>query len=139
VSVVKNKAILRRIIEEVWNKGDMSLINEHISHDFFYKSPFEEYSGRDAYQQMAAGFRAIFPDFHTVIDDIVGEGEKLAIHVTETGTMKGELMGIPPTGRKFNITVAYFYRFADGKIAEVLAFGDTLTFFQQLGVSPPGG
>jgi predicted ester cyclase len=87
---------------------------------------------------MAVGFRAIFPDFHIVIDDIIGEGDKLAVHFTETGTMKGELMGIPPTGKKFNITVAYFYRFVDGKVAEVLAFGDTLSLYQQLGVRPPG-
>jgi predicted ester cyclase len=125
VSTEKNKAILR-------------LINEHISHGFFYKSPFEEYSGRDGYHKMAVGFRDIFPDFHISIDDIIGEGDKLAIRFTETGTMKGELMGIPPTGRKFSITVAYFYRFVNGKVAEVLAFGDTLTFYQQLGVSPPG-
>jgi predicted ester cyclase len=86
---------------------------------------------------MAMEFRGIFPDLYMNIVDVICEGDKMAIRLEETGTMKGELKGIQPTGKRMNITTAYFYRFVDGKTAEVLSFGDTLTFYQQLGIPIP--
>ncbi len=77
-----------------------------------------------------------FPDIHLTIDDMVAEGDKVAVRITMTGTHKGEFMGIPPTNKKVTIWAINIYRIAGGKIVEELGKADTLGLMQQLGVVP---
>ncbi len=86
---------------------------------------------------MVAMERKAFPDLHMEIDDMIAEGDKMAVRYTYTGTFKGDFMGIPPTGKKFNMPHAMFYRFKDGKQAEVAMFLDMLSWYRQLGVPIP--
>ena len=83
--------------------------------------------------------RNAFPDYHSTIDDMVAEGDTVAIRFTIRGTFNGEMMGMAPTGRQINMPEAYFFRFEGGKVVATLGFRDSLTMFQQLGVSPPTG
>jgi len=138
MSVEKNKAAVRTVVEEIWNKGNLDVIDKHISHNFIYQGLLGEYRGTDGFRQMVKDARAIFPDIHYTIDEMFGEGDKLAVQYTMTGTMKGAMMSIPPTGKQIKATVAFFYRFEDGKEAEALPFSDSLTMFQQLGIPFPG-
>ncbi len=140
MSTEENKAVIRRVFEEVLNKGDLSLIPELIAPDYVYHSPLVggEFKGPEGFRQMVTMFRNAFPDLHCTIEDMVAEGDKLAIHVTLRGTFKGKFGDIAPTGKQFNMTSAYFYRMAGGKEVEALPFMDMLTWFQQLGISPPG-
>ncbi len=140
MSVEENKAVVRRHVEELFNKGDLSVADEIISADYVYHSPLGmEFKGPEGVKQMVAMARDAFPDIHFTIDDMVAEGDVVAVRYTYTGTHKGEYMGIAPTGKKINLTTAIFYRFVDGKEVEALSYGDTLALFQQLGVSPPAG
>jgi steroid delta-isomerase-like uncharacterized protein len=82
--------------------------------------------------------RKALPDIHYTIEDMVAEGDKVAVRYVMTATHKGEFMGIPATGKKIKLTQAFFYRFKDGKEVEALAYMDNLSLFQQLGVKPPG-
>ncbi len=137
MSVEKNKATLRRVAEEVFNKGNLSIIPELIASDYIYHSPLGDYKGPEGFKQMVVETRTAFPDFHMKIDDMVAEGEKMAVRLTMTATHKGEYMGVPPTGKKINFTAAYFYRYKDGKEVEALPFMDMLTFYRQLGIPVP--
>jgi steroid delta-isomerase-like uncharacterized protein len=140
MSTEENKATLRsKHIEELFNKGNLSVADEIISADYVYHSPLGiEFKGPEGVKQMVSTARNAFPDLHFIIDDMVAEGDKVAVRYTYTGTHKGEYMGIAPTGKKINLIMAVFYRFVDGKEVEALSYSDMLALYQQLGVSPPG-
>lgn len=139
MSVEENKATIRRVFEEVLNKGNLEIIPELIAPDYLYHSPLGvEAKGPEGFKEMVIMFRTAFPDFHATIDDMVGEGDTLAVRLSFRGTFKGKFGDLEPTGKQINITSAYFYRFAGGKEVEALAFMDMLAFYQQLGISPPG-
>ena len=140
MSVEENKAILRyKHVDELFNKGNLSIADEIISPDYIYHSPFGvEFKGPEGLKQMVSGGLDAFPDLHFTIDDMIAEGDWVAVRYSYTGTHKGEFMGIAPTGKKINLTTAIFYRFLNGKEVEALQYGDMLAVYQQLGVSPPG-
>jgi predicted ester cyclase len=68
---------------------------------------------------MIIATRAAFPDIHMKIDDMVAEGDKVAVRLTFRGTFKGKFGDLEPTGKQITVTAAYFYRFKDGKEMEV--------------------
>ena len=134
----ENKACIRIIAEEVFNKGNLAVVDEHIAANWVYLGPAGDYKGTEGFKQMVSGMRTIFPDIHFTVDDMIGEGNKLAVRYTWTGTFKGKFGDIEPTGKQVKVSFAYFYRFEDGKEAEVMGFGDTLSLYQQMDISPPG-
>ena len=136
MSEEENKAVIYRHVE-VLNKGDLSIVDEIISPDYVYHRPTGELNGRDGFKQIVTMVRNAFPDINYTIDDMVAEGDTVAARYTWTGTFKGELMGMAPTGKQFTMTSAYFYRFSDGKEVEATPFIDLLTFYKQLGIPIP--
>jgi len=140
MSAEENKAASRRIMEEVWNKGNLEVVDELIAYNYVARGfPGGEFNGPDGFRQFVIMERTAFPDFHITIDDMVAEGDRVAVRFTLTGTHDGDLMGIAPTGKKVTMTGAAFSRFAGGKEVETLGFSDSLALFQQLGVAPPMG
>ena len=138
MSVEENKACIRLIAEEVFNKGNLEVIDKHVATNWVYIGPIGEYRGTEGFKQMVTLVRTMFPDFHFTVDDIIGEGDKLAVRYIWTGTFKGKFGDIEPTGNQVKMQSAYFYRFEGGKEAEVIPFADTLSLYQQMGISPPG-
>ena len=134
MSVEQNKATLKRLYEEVWNKGNLSLMPEMVSPDYHYG----EYRGLDGYRQVVTMQRNAFPDVRFTIDQVIGEGDWLAYHLTTKGTLKGKLLNIEPTGKEATWKRAFFSQFKEGKLAAAVAVADNLTFYQQIGVKPPG-
>lgn len=139
MSVEKNKAVIRRHVEEVFNKANLSVADEIISPEYVYHGPLGEFKGVDGFKQMVAMARKALPDIHYTLDEMVAEGETVAVRYTMTGTFKGELAGIPPTGKSIKQTQAFFYHFKNGKELAALPFSDMLTFYQQLGIPIPAG
>ncbi len=133
MSASKNKVALRRIYEEVFNKGNLAIISELIAKNFIFNSPFGRYTGQDGFKQMITMTRAAIPDIHFKVDDIVAEGDKVAVCLSIRGTFKGKLGDFTPTGKQFNLTAAYFYRFKDGKEAEVVPV-DPHALYRALGI-----
>jgi steroid delta-isomerase-like uncharacterized protein len=134
-----NKESIRRCTEEVFNKGNLSAIPEVFSPEFVEYSPGGQIlKGLENLKQMVEMSRNAFPDMHYEIEDMFAEGDKLAVRYTFTGTFKGEIMGMSPTGKKFKISSAYLCHMKDGKQLEVWGYIDMLTWYQQLGISPPG-
>jgi steroid delta-isomerase-like uncharacterized protein len=81
-------------------------------------------------------FLSGLPDLATTVEDTIAEGDKVAARWTARGTHNGELMGIPPTGKKVAMTAISIHRIVDGKIAESWINFDALGMMQQLGVAP---
>jgi steroid delta-isomerase-like uncharacterized protein len=131
------KAIARRYIEEVWNKGNLALIDELFAPDHINHSPNAgQMAGPEGLKQLIATFRKASPDLHFTIDDMLAEGDRVVTRWTARGTHQGELMGVPPTGKRITVTAIVIDRIVDGKFVEHWAGRDDLGMYQQLGLIP---
>ena len=132
----ENKAIIQQWIERM-NNNDDSAIDELYSSDWVGHTPSGEIKGPEVFKQMNAASRPALPDLLFTFDDIIAEGDIVAARYTMTATHKGELFGVPATGKRISLKAAFFYRLENGKIAETFEYTDQLALFQQLGVTPP--
>jgi C-1 hydroxylase len=132
MSLEENKAVVRRYFEEAMNKQNLALINEIFSADFINHSPRMATIGREETSQDWARFFVAFPDWQTVIEDIIAEDDRVVVRRTVHGTHRGEIPGIsmPPTGKRVTFTVWDLFRIAGGKIVERWGMHDLR---QQLG------
>ena len=133
----EKKAVIRWWIEGINNQ---TIIDELLSKDYVYHGPSgQEVKGAENFKKMAiTAFFPAFPDVNYTIDEMVAEGDIVAMRYTMTATHKGKLMDTPPTGKQITMTGAFFFRLAGGKIIETLGYSDNLSMFQQLGITPPG-
>lgn len=132
-----NKQLVRLLMEEDISNGNVEVANEIIAPDFFdHTNPPGLQCGLEGHNGLVALFRAAFPDLEFRIDDMLAEGDKVAIRTTMTGTHQGEFHGIPPTGVAVTVTGAHVIRIAGGKIAEHWGSNDDLGMMRQLGVLP---
>lgn len=142
MSVKEIKAIARRWFEEL-SKGEaaaMAVIDElHVADYVFHGGAGEEIRGLKDFKQQTSGFYRAFPDLRQTIDDMVVEDGKVAIRWTFTGTHKGEIEGVPPTGKKLTVWGTDIKRVVGGKFVETWERYDTLGWMQQLGLVPKPG
>ena len=140
MSVEENKAIACRWIEEVWSRGNLAAIDELFATDFVFSYPTAGAEpDREGYKQTVTEMFGPLADVHCTVEDIVAEGDKVAVRWTWSGTHKGELMGIAPTGKQVTLTGISILRIVGGKIVEEWGEMDNLGFMEQLGVFPPPG
>ena len=118
MSVEENKALVRRLFE-AWNTGNMDLIDELLIPDYVDNDALPgQTQGLEGYKQIGAYLLNVFPDMKMTIDDLIIEGDKVAVRSTFSGTHKAEFMGIAPTGKKVTFTAINIYRIVDGKFVE---------------------
>ena len=134
----ENKAQYRRTFEEVFNQGNLALVDELVAPDFLnHEVPLGMNNrGPESTRQVVRMLRTAFPDLHFTIEELVAEGDTVAGRVTMSGTHLGPFQGIPPTGRSFQQAHMHFVRFRDGKAIEHRAVRDDLGMMRQLGVIP---
>ena len=132
----RNAELSRRIFEDVWNRKNLSAVDELISADYIHHDPSSPVvpSGVDGYKQFVNSYMTAFPDAHFTIDDAFTDGQNEVTRWTVVGTHEGELAGIPRTGRRFSVTGITIARIANGKITESWNNWDALGLMQQLGV-----
>ena len=133
-----NKAIVRRLVEELWNKGNLSVADELFAPNYEHHdaSTLDFGRGPESEKKRATLYRTAFPDVRLMIEDIIAEGEIVMTRWSCRGTHKGDLSGIAPTGKQFNISGVTIARLANGKLAEGWVNWDALGLMQQLGVVP---
>jgi steroid delta-isomerase-like uncharacterized protein len=132
------KTIAQRVDEEVFSAGgDLSVIDEFIAEDFVnHTAPPHLQHGRESLKKLAGLWRTAFPDLKVTINDVLAEGEVVAVAWTGAGTHLGDLMGIPPTGKRGIMSGVEFNKFQDGRIVERWGNNDQLGLFTQLGLVP---
>ena len=134
-----NKTLSRRFFDEVWNKGNMAVLNELIAKDLVNSGPGTLPglpTGPEGSKQLVTVYRNAFPDVHFTIDEQIAEGDKVVTRWTAQGTHQAELVGIPATGKSSTVTGIVVDRFVNGKIAESWGIFDQFGMMQQLGVIP---
>jgi steroid delta-isomerase-like uncharacterized protein len=134
----QNKAIVRRLFEELWNKGNLSVADQLFSPNYAHHDPSTPDFGRgpESERKRATLYRTAFPDLQLTIEDIIAEGETVMARWSCRGTHKGDLSGIAPTGKQFTISGVTIARLTNGKLAEGYVNWDALGLMQQLGVAP---
>jgi steroid delta-isomerase-like uncharacterized protein len=135
VSAEVNKAVVRRYIEECWNRHNIDATDELVSPDYLNHAASVEYQRAGAKYSLNWLF-SVFPDHRFDIEDTVADGDTVAVRGTCSGTHEGDLWGIPPTGERFAAQQAHWFRVVDGKVAEHWAVRDDLGMMRQLGVMP---
>jgi steroid delta-isomerase-like uncharacterized protein len=141
MSIEQNKVLVRQMVEEIFNRGNLSLANEFLAPDFVEREelPPGMPSDREGVTQLTTMLRSGFPDFKATIDDIIAEDDKVVIRQTWSGTHRGEFMGVPPTGKSVSFGVIDFIRVDGGKFVEHWGQMDTMGMMQQLGAIPSPG
>src|SRR6202049_5291447 len=136
-----NKNVVRRLFEEVWNKGNLQVTDALIAPTYPQHDASTPDVGRGpkSEKKRATLYRTAFPDIRLAIEDIIAEGETVVARWSCRGTHKGDLSGIAPTGKQGNITGVSIARFANGKMEEGWVNWDALALMQQPGVVPDLG
>ena len=116
----QNKAVIRRLFEEVWNQGNLSVADELFAPNYTHHDPSTPDFGRgpESEKKRASLYRTAFPDFRITVEDILADGNAVMARWSCRGTHKGDLNGIAPTGRQFAISGLSVGRLANGKIVE---------------------
>jgi steroid delta-isomerase-like uncharacterized protein len=117
VDVQGSEAALMRAVE-AWNSGDVDSYMELYAGNIRLHAGTYDFPDKKAVEGMYKGFHAATSDLRLDIHETFGDGERLAVRYTVTGTHNGELMGIPPTGRELSITGITVMHFEDGRVIE---------------------
>ena len=130
------KTVVRRFFDET-NAGNLSAIDELLADDF---TEHEEFPGieqsREGVKQFFMMFRSAFPDMHMDAHEMVAEGDMVCVRATMAGTQQGEFMGMPPSGKHFEVEGFDMCRVRDGRIVDHWGLFDSMAMMQQLGAMP---
>jgi steroid delta-isomerase-like uncharacterized protein len=133
----RNKRIVDEFIQRLFSQGDLGAIDDCLSDEFvMHDPPFGSSPDREGMRSTAADVRAAFPDWRSELHLLVAEGDLVAEVFTASGTHRGEIMGVAPTGRRTSLRGINVFRLRDGRITEWWSRLDELGFLQQLGVVP---
>lgn len=140
MSTQDNKALVRRIFDEVINQRNVVAADEIFAADVRdHTVPPGLPPGRDGLKANFGAFLAAFPDLSFTVEDMIAEGDQVVTRRTFRGTHQGPLFGIPPTGRPVTVTGIDISRVEAGKVVEHWGNEDDLGMLQQLGVVPAPG
>lgn len=135
MNVQENKKIAERFMQ-IWGKGSLDIIDELGNPDIIVQYPAipQIIRGTKMFRQVMQSWRSAFPDSDIAIEDVIAENDKAVIRWVFTGTHRGNLLGIPATGKEVKITGITIYRIIDGKVVEERGEEDFLGVFRQLGL-----
>jgi steroid delta-isomerase-like uncharacterized protein len=137
MAAAENKAVIASFVEEVINKGRLERVDDLVALDFAELDPLPgQQPGSEGLKQVIGAFRNAFPDIHWVIEEMVGEDDKVFSRFTWHGTHRGEFFGVPATGKPITVKGMVVDRVVAGKMAESRILMDGLSMMRQLGVIP---
>jgi predicted ester cyclase len=133
------ESVVRRLIEEGFNKGRLEVADEVSSPDLLEHQDFgpDHAPGSEGVKAVITSLRRAFSDFHLSIEDLAVDGEKVWFRLVGSGTNDGSFMGHPPTGRRMRTDVFDLVRVVDGRIVEHWGVPDRLSVLFQLGLACP--
>src|ERR1700730_9379072 len=137
----QNKALIRRWFEEVWNKGREDAIDEMFSENgiaYGLADSGPHLRGPDGFKPFFRAFKNAFPDLEVIVEDVIGEGDKVVARCSVRGRHTGNDLGFDATHQPIEITGMTIVRIENGKIVEGWNNFDFMKLYQQLGaIQPP--
>ena len=135
----QNEAIVRRLIEEGWNRGNLAVVDDCFAPGYTQEGPLEIVREPAGEKAMITKYRNAFPDCKLQIDEMFSAGDRVVVQFTYSGTHRGEFEGLAPTGRSVQGKGIDFLHMRDGRIVASFVQWDALGLMQQLGaVTLPG-
>ncbi len=129
----RNEEIVRRWLEQGFSSGDLSVADTVFAEDFVNHTALPgQARGRDGFKRALVTLRAAFPDLKIRIDDLVCEGDRVAVRDEISGVHSGEFNGVKPTGRRVVVGRISFYKLVNGLITEHWAQLDMAGLMRQL-------
>jgi steroid delta-isomerase-like uncharacterized protein len=139
MSTEQNKTLIRRGFEEGINGRNLDYFTQAIAPTYVNHNMPVSDPGPEGFKQVIAMFVNAFPDMQITVEDVIGEGDKVATRGTWRGTHQGDFMGIPATGKSVTVTYSDIWRLENDKAVENWVQMDILGLMQQLGVAPAPG
>lgn len=136
MSVDQNKALARRLVDEVINQGSLDVLDDLLAPTYRYHASGMEIAGAEGMKQVFTMLRSAFPDWNETVEDLIADDTQAVFRVTGRGTHRGPFYGVPPTGKQVAMQGTDIVRVEDGRLAEHWAVFDQLGMMQQLGVVP---
>ncbi len=128
----RNKRSTERLFD-TFNQGDLAPIDELVGPEYVGAQGDK---GPAGFRAVVVGLRTAFPDLHYTVDELVAEGDRVAIRWHWTGTHKGPFRIFPPTGKAVSNSGAGIFHWRDGKVVAAALETDRLGFLQQIGALP---
>ena len=138
-TVEENKALVRRVIEEIFGQGRIESVDELLSEDFTRHNAGPTPNGRQGMKDTIARVSKGLADARMTIEDMIAEGDRVAVRLTSEARQVGEFMGLPPSGKTYRIGEIHIFRIEDGRVAEHWHEADFLGMMRQLGAMPTPG
>ena len=131
---MENKTLVQRWFSEVWNEGRADAIDEMLADDAVVHGLGADLHGSAEFKHFHSAYRNAYPDVTIDVDDLVAEGDMVAVRWSAIGTHRGDGLGFPATGRRAQFTGMVFVRIKDGRLVEGWNNFDQLGMLQQLGI-----
>jgi len=126
VSAEEHKTLIRRLFEQGFNRGRLSIVDEIFQPDFVDRSTPDQPPGIQGVKDYMAMVRTGFPDIAVTIEDLVAAEDRVVVRTTWRGTHQGTYEGVPPTGKQATRTMIQIFRVAGGKLMEEWSEGEGL-------------
>ena len=139
MTLEENKQIARQFIQRVFVEADASAVDELATDDFMPRSWGEMPPGRDSLKAAQGRVMQGLSDVSMHVDDLIAEGDRVAVRLTAHGRHQGDFMGIPASGNEYTISEIHIFRIVDGRVAEHWRDADMLGMLRQLGALPAPG
>jgi predicted ester cyclase len=129
----ENKEIVRRLFEDGFNRDETALVERLVAPEYVDAAGER---GPGAFRQVMTRLRGAFPDLTYTLDELLAEGDRVAVRWHWTGTHQGPFRGLSPTQRPVTNTGAAIFRIRGGQIVAASLETDRLGFLQSIGVVP---
>lgn len=134
MGIEENKVNIKRQVEKCWNKGDFSGVTELISPEYVYHTPNGDLTGHEGFIQLITLWRTACPDIRVNIDEMIGEGDAVAVRLSWKGTFTGKFQDYEPTGNPIKMEESFYHHFKEGKDLGPIAYANHLSLIKQMGV-----
>jgi len=136
MDIERNKAIVRRFIEEIFVGGSHDAVDELVDERMVAHTWPSTGHPRDDLKAAMDRVSGALADAEFTIDDLIAEGDRVAARLTTAATQVGEFMGLPPSGKRYSIEEIHVFRLRDGKVVEHWHQFDQMGMMKQLGAMP---
>jgi steroid delta-isomerase-like uncharacterized protein len=136
MTIDANKALVRRFIDEIFVRGRLEVVDELLADDFVSHTWRSTGDGKGDLKRAIDRLSTVLADVSFTVEDVIAEGDRVAVRVTAQATQVGQFMGVPPSGKSYSIGEIHVFRVRDGKLAEHWHQYDQLGMMRQLGALP---
>jgi steroid delta-isomerase-like uncharacterized protein len=138
MDTAQNKALVRRFVDEIFVRGNADAVDELLAPEFTSHTFPSTGDGRADMRSAIHRVHGALSDVSFRVDDLVAEGDLVAARLTASATQTGELMGMPASGKRYEIGEIHMFRIRDGRAVEHWHHHDALGMMRQLGAMPGG-